>query len=251
MPEGYIVGRDKTPIKIREGSIHNDSLTGQPIPNQWFLDHHLSPLDGNAPFQDTDKDGFTSEDEWRNGTDPNNRDSHPPYYSKLFLKQCIRIPCRLVFKIANGDVNKPATLAFQIDTVDLKQPTEFLKLGETVPNTHLKVERYEPKETKNLKIGGMADVSELTLVNTETNESVVLVRGIQADVPNYHALFDYQWPPATGEFRVRRLQDFGLRPESNKDSLYRLMSVNDTEAIIRLPDGQLRTIVRDPRRATK
>ncbi len=249
IPQVYVDG--DVPTKVDEGSIRIDSLTGRHIPNSWFLENGMSPLEGNVQFLDADRDGFPAEDEWRYGTNPNDPNSHPPYYSKLFLKQFVSVPCRLVFKTFTGDVRKPKTWEFQVDTVDIRQPTSFLKLGDMVPNTSLKLDRYESKEVKNAKIEDVVDRSELTLINTETDEQVTLVRDQVKNVPDVFAVFDYQWQPAAGEIRVRKLQEFGLRPESSQDSLYRLMDVNESEAQIRLPDGQLRTIGHDPRRLGK
>jgi len=251
VPEKYILSRENMPVKVDEYSSRIDSVTHQPIPNKWFSDQGLSALEANAQFLDPDKDGFTNEDEWRYGTNPRNGNSHPPYYSKLFLKQYIRVPCRLVFRVFSGDVRKPRTWEFQVDTIDIKQPTSFLKIGDMVPNTKFKLEGYVSKEERDPRISDLVDLSELTLVNTETNENVVLVIGKVADVPDKYALFDYQWPAAAGEIRVRKLQDFGLRPESGRDSFYRLMNVNESEATIRLPNGEIQTIGHDPRKAGK
>lgn len=247
--EEYILGTKAE--KAVDASIHTDSLTGEKIPNLWFMENGLNWKEGNAPLQDPDRDGFTNEDERRFNTNPNDKNSHPPYYTKLFLKQIIRVPCHLAFKTFDGDINKPKTWQFQVDTIDIKQPTAFLKIGEMIPSTKFKLERYAAKEVENVKIKVMVDASELTLVNTETGESVVLVLGNVTDAPEISALFDYQWPPAAGDIRVRKLQDFGLKPESDRASLYRLMDVNETEATIRLPDGEMRTIGHDPRKVTR
>ncbi len=251
VPEPYTLDRNNEPVKVDEYASHLDSFTHEPIPNRWFTEHHLSPLAANAPLLDPDKDGFTNEDERRYGTDPNDPNSHPPYYTKLFLKQFIKVPCRLVFKGFNGDINKPKSWEFQVETIDIHQPSSFLKIGELVEGTKFRLERFERKEAENVTIHAMSDVSELTLINTETGEPVVLVRDKVTDAPDRYALFDYQWPPAAGEIRVRKLQDFGLRPESTPDRLYRLMDVNDSEAQIRLPDGEMKTIGRDPRNLLK
>ncbi len=88
-------------------------------------------------MEDPDKDGFNNEDEFRAGTDPNNKESHPPYYSKLFLKRFEKVPFRLVLKGYDGDPRRTkdySKFSFQIDTLDLRQPSEFLNLGNMVPN---------------------------------------------------------------------------------------------------------------------
>ena len=71
-----------------------------PVPNTWLLANNQDLLSPDVLTQDTDGDGFSTLDEWEWKTDPNNKDSHPPYWSKLFLKRFVRIPFRLRFDAA-------------------------------------------------------------------------------------------------------------------------------------------------------
>jgi hypothetical protein len=252
--ELYIIN-DKTgvPEKPAKGSLRKDSLTGEDIPNPWFLDNNLPLLEADVALQDPDKDGFLNEDEWRAKppTDPNNKDSHPPYYTKLFLKQFIQVPFRLIFSSYDGDPkkDKPEKMEFGINTVDLRQPTEFLKIGQTVPNTKFKLEKFEYKQKLNDKTGEQDDVSELTLMNTETGDSIVLILTKVTNSPDVYALFDYQWPHPRQDIRVKKLQEFALKPKV--DERYKLVDVKETEAVIQLPDGQKYTVLRDPRKPAK
>ena len=249
--ERYIIGPEGVPKKPKEGSLYTDSLTGKPIPNTWFLDNNLPLLDPTVTQQDPDKDGFTNEDEWRESTDPNNKDSHAPYHTKLFFKQLIKIPFRLVFNSYDGDPkkDKPENFSFQINTVDLRQPTEFKKIGETIPNTKYRLEKFEYKVKLNAKTGEEEDVSELTVVNIETNEPVILVLTRVTDSPDAYALFTYEWPPAAGDIKVKKLQAFGLKPGTAAD--YKLVDIKENEAVIQLPSGEKYTAPRDPRKAAK
>jgi hypothetical protein len=92
-------------------------------------------------------------------------------------------PFRLIFKSYDGDssgnLNK---MSFQIDTLDLRQPSEFLKLGETIPHTHLKLTKYAYKVQRNQKLGEDEDASELTLVDTNTGKTTVLQYNNVTDV---------------------------------------------------------------------
>jgi hypothetical protein len=63
--EHYIVSEAGVPQKPASGSLYKDSLTGEAIPNKWFMTNNLPLLDPKVPFQDPDKDGFTNEDEFR------------------------------------------------------------------------------------------------------------------------------------------------------------------------------------------
>lgn len=252
--ERYIISPDGTPKKPIEGSLYKDSLTGREIPNTWFLDNGLPLLEPKVAMDDTDKDGFTNEDEWRANTDPNNKDSHPPYVSKLFLKHQQKVAFRLIFKGYDGDPKKdPSGKSFdyQIDTLDLKRPTEFLKLGDTVSKTKFKLEKFEFKEAYNDKIQEKEDVSELTVVDTETGDKIVLIYNRIIDSPDVFAIFEYEWPQPVQLIRVKKLQEFVLKPEVDDQHHYKLIDIKETEAQIKLPDNTDYTVTVDPRHAAK
>ncbi len=248
----YVVGKDGKPVKPDKEAFYNDSLTGQPIPNLWFIDNHLPLLDPTVPLQDPDGDGFPNEDEWRQQpggpTDPNKKDSHPPYPSKLFVKLIERVPFRLLFNGYDGNpkTDKPEKFEFQINTIDLRQPSEFLKIGTNVTNTKFRLEKFEYKTQKNPNTGEDEDVSELTLINTETNEPVVLILNRVTDSPDYFVRFLYKWPNPPLEFRVKKLGKFGLKPLSTTPD-YKLIDSKDGKAQIQTPDGKQIEILPDPR----
>lgn len=245
VPELYAISKEGLPEKPRKGSNNSDSLTKAPIPNSFFTDNNLSPLDPGVPKQDPDKDGFTNEDEWRgardgadpnkwhDSTDPNDAKSHPPLVTKLFLKQWIRVRFRLLFQAYDGDSAKPDEMTFQINAVDRGRKTEFLKIGQKVANSPYKLEKFELKVKVNPSTGSEEDVSELTVKNTETNDDVVLVKAKETDSPDSYALFDYQ---ITGkDIQVKKLQEFILLPD--KERRYKLIDIKEGQALIQLPDG--------------
>src|SRR5439155_24997745 len=45
------------------------------IPESWAISNGLNPNDPTMPFQDPDRDGLTNLEEFRAGTNPNNRDT--------------------------------------------------------------------------------------------------------------------------------------------------------------------------------
>lgn len=235
------------PVKPGDGSIHKD-FTGNPIPNKWFVDRNLPLLDPKVTSQDPDKDGFTNEDEWRAGTDPNSKDSRPAYHTKLFVKKFISVPFRLVFKAYDGDPKKPkpTTDGYQVNTLDLRQPSEFLKIGEKVANTKFKLVKFVHKTRPNPSTGEDEDISELTLENIETKEPVVLVLNRVTDSPDYFMDFVYKWPNPHKEFRVKKRQDFVLTT-AEKGEKYNLVDSKEGKAVIQAPDGKKIDILPDPR----
>lgn len=244
----YVIGKSGALEKPKIGAVNSDSLTGKAIPNQWFMDNKFTPFETGIALQDSDKDGFANEDEWREGTDPNDKESHPAYYTKLFVKRFIRVPFRLLFNAYDGDAKKDnvKNISFQINTIDIQQPSEFLKLGEMVSRTKFKLESFKFVEKMNNQIGEMEDFSELTLVNVETSETVVLVLKRVIDSPDYYMDFYYKWPNPQIEFRVKKRGAFVLKPNVKEN--YKLVDSQEGKAVIETPGGKKIEILPDPRK---
>jgi hypothetical protein len=236
--EAYMVenGELKRP---EGGTAQTQSRTKDPIPNQWFFENKMSPFKTGVNREDPDGDGFWNEEEWIYKTDPNDKTSHPPYYTRLFFVKYIKVPFLLRFQALDGDPlkDKPENLSFQINTLSVRQPTQFLKLGDQIPKTKFKVEKFEYKMAKTASDTDI-DVSELTLLNTETGASVVLVMNKITDSPDSYAHFHFFWPdPKKGiDISVRKGFPFHLPPE--KEVEYKLLDIDDTKAVIQLPSGE-------------
>jgi hypothetical protein len=118
-----------------------------------------------------------------------------------------------------------------------------------VPNTKFKLVKFEFKEAYNDKIQEKEDVSELTLEDTETHDKIVLIYNKIIDSPDVYANFEYEWPQPAQIIRVKKLQEFVLKPEVDDVHHYKLIDINDTEAQIKLPNGENYTVTKDPRHA--
>ena len=81
----------------------------------------------------------------------------------------------LVFKGYDGDPAKPETINFQINSLSSAQPVQFLKLGERISSTKFKLDKFTYKTRRDPTTGADQDVSELTIINAETKQPVVLV----------------------------------------------------------------------------
>ena len=195
-----------------------------PILNDWFLKHNLADriLDADVLEQDPDKDGFSNLDEFLGKTDPQDPASHPGYLTKLRLKKFIRIPFRLKFEAYDDDGN------FQINTVDVRQPSQFVKMGETIAGTKYKVVKFESKTVPNPNTGVNKDISELTVENTENGVRVPLVVGTEVNSPDQYARFAFLWDHT--EFTVKKEQKFFLKPEPGVE--YKLIDIRENEAQI-------------------
>lgn len=240
--EPYYLNKVGQLVKPEGDALHNDSLTGKPIPNPWFMTNRLPLLDMSVPFQDPDGDGFLNQDEWRANTDPNNKESHPAYETKLFLRQWLKQPFRFKFQGSDYEPNaKLENVTFQINPLDAGGRTKFVKIGEDIEGTKFKVTKFEFKEVDNPGTGDTKDVSELTLTNTD-GETVVLILDRVIDSPTQFAEFEYFWGVEHGKpgavFQVRKLQQFALKPKIDPKDLYKLLDVNHEEALIQRPNGE-------------
>ncbi len=209
---------------VKDGQLEAPELTGTlnpPVPNQWFFDHGLDPLDSNVLNEDPDGDGYTNLEEWKAGTDPRDKSSRPPYVSKLRLVQWVHNSFRLKFQAYDGE-------HFQINALDLHQPSQFLKLGESIIGTNFKLLKYEPKKAMVESTGEYADVSELTVKNTETGVEVVLPLLKVVDSPDSQAHFKFLMDGS--DFQVVKGGKFSLKVEPDME--YKLIDIQENEAVI-------------------
>ena len=215
VPEKHFIGANGLPATLQTTQVH------APVPNEWLEQFNLPIADADVLTQDPDGDGFTNLDEWQGHTNPIDKTSHPDYLSKLKLKAFKEEPFRLKFSSWVGDT-------FAINTIDLKQPTLFLKVGDLITGTRFKImkftEKYEPD-----KYGTNVDVSELLLEHEQTKDRLTLIKEKVAISPESVASFVYTWGERR-EFEVRKDQEFSLKPQ--EEIKYKLIDVQPTKAVI-------------------
>ncbi len=215
VPEKHFIGANGQPATLQTTEVH------PPVPNEWLEQFGLPIADADVLDQDPDGDGFTNLDEWLGHTNPIDRNSHPEYYTKLKLKSAVEEPFRLIFSSWMGDT-------YQINTIDFKQPTQFLKVGDTIKGTRFKIAKFLKKYEPN-KYGTNVDVSELTLEQEETKQQLTLVKEKVAISPESVATFVYTWG-GRQEFQVRKDQEFSLKPQGQIK--YKLVDVDPAKAVI-------------------
>jgi hypothetical protein len=98
---------------------------------------------------------------------------------------------RVIFTAWDGDPQRPETITVSLNTLDLRQPFCLPTLGERVPNTKLKLHKFESK-SRNVENGQTVDASELTLINIETQQTATLVLGHTQDIS---AIAGPPWSP--------------------------------------------------------
>jgi hypothetical protein len=215
VPEKHFIGANGLPATLKNTQVH------PPVPNDWFEKFGLPIQDADALEQDPDGDGFTNLDEWQAGTDPTNKDSHPDYLTKLHLVSATEEPFRFVFESwVHG--------TFALNTIDQSEPTQFLKIGDTVRGTDFKIVKFTEKHERN-QYGTNVDASELLLEHKDTHAQVTLVKEKVATSPQSVATFVYSWG-GRREFEVRKDQEFSLKPVEEIN--YKLVDVQPNKAVI-------------------
>jgi hypothetical protein len=216
VPEKHFIGANGLPATLQTTEVH------PPVPNEWLDQFNLPIADVDVLTQDADGDGFTNLDEWQFHTNPTDKTSHPDYLTKLKMKSFAREPFRMVFASYVGDT-------FTINTTDLKEPTQFLKLGDKIVGTQFKIASFAEKHQTNQATGGEDDVSELTLEHEVTREHLTLIKEKVAVSPESVANFIYSWGTLK-EFPVRKEQEFSLPPQ--EQIKYKLVDVQPDRAVI-------------------
>lgn len=219
--EKFLLNKDGAMVSPRDRQLH------PPVPNEWFEKNNLDILDNDILNADPDKDGFSNYDEWVGKTDPNDPKSHPAYVTKLKLKEFIKRQFRLRVNAYDGDPAKPEEMTFQINTVDLRQPTQFRKLNEMIEGTRFKLMKFTLKKTTDAN-EIEHDISELIVEHVDTKDQVTLVMNKDVDSPDSFAKFKYLWDGS--EMIVKKEKTFTLKPEI--DVQYKLIDIQEGEATI-------------------
>ena len=215
VPEKHFIGANGLPATFQTTEVH------PPVPNEWLEQFALPIADADVLSQDPDADGFTNLEEWQNQTDPTDQNSHPAFIAKLKMKSFAQEPFRLVFASWVGDT-------FALNTSDLKEPTQFLKIGDAIRGTKFKIVKFIEKYDTN-KYGTKVDVSELILENRETQEQFSLMKEKIMISPEPVANFVYLWGERR-EFAVKKDQEFSLKPD--EQIKYKLVDVQPGKAVI-------------------
>src|SRR3954471_66786 len=215
VPEKHFIAANGLPATLQTTEVR------PPVPNEWLDQFNLPIADADVLTQDPDADGFNNLEEWQNHTNPAEKASHPAFIAKLKLKSFAQEPFKLVFASWVGDT-------FALNTSDLKEPTQFLKIGDSIRGTKFRIVKFEEKYDTN-KYGTKIDVSELTLEDRETGEQLTLVKEKIVISPESVANFVYEWGERK-EFAVKKDQEFSLKPM--EQIKYKLINVLPDRAVV-------------------
>ncbi len=229
VPEKHFIGPNGFPATLQTTEVH------PPVPNEWLDQFGLPIAEADVLTQDPDNDGFSNLEEWQGHTNPTEKESRPPYLSKFKIKSVTTEPLPTVFSSWTGDtfainfIDKahPAGEGGRAN-IDRSQPTQFVRSGETIRGTRLRIVGFAEKTAPD-KYGTDQDVSELRLKNLDTGEEVTLVKERPATSPQSVGTFVYTWGEPR-EMVLKKDQEFSLPPET--EIKYKLIDVQPGRAVI-------------------
>jgi hypothetical protein len=215
VPEKHFIGANGLPATLQTAEIH------PPVPNDWLERFDLPIAQADVLSQDADADGFTNLEEWQNHTSPADKSSHPAFIAKLKMRSFAQESFPLVF-VSWVDTT------FALNANDLKEPTQFLKIGDSIRGRKFRLLKFIEKYDTN-QLGTKIDVSELILENPETRERLTLVKEKIMTSPEPVANFVYLWG-GRREFAVKTDEEFSLKPEERIK--YKLVDVHAGKAVV-------------------
>ena len=211
-----------TESALGETRIAKDRVTGEPIPSLFFLENELPLSDRDVSLQDADGDKFLNEDEWRHETNPQDKDSHPPFHTKLFLVARAGQTLRLKFTAFDGQPKEAGhnKTTFQINVWAGKWRTLFIQLGERDAETGLQIVSFQEAGTLTVKLAG---------------EVMMLPLGREVEGPEGAARLRDDLGTGT-EFVAKTGESFSL--QGMPGVRYKLLRLSSAGATIELPDGK-------------
>lgn len=222
VPEKHFIGANGLPATLQTAEVH------PPVPNAWLEQFGLPIQDADVLDQDPDGDGFNNLAEWQGHSNPTDKNAHPDYIMALKLKSVRNESFRLLFSswVHGGDGD-----TFGINAIDFNQPTQFLKVGDSVGGTKFKIIKFTEKYAKD-QYGTDVDVSELTLEHATSHDQLTLVKEKVATSPEPVAMFVYTWPASSPprQMQIRKEQEFSLKP--NEQIKYKMVDAQPTKAVI-------------------
>lgn len=208
LPETLLGGRPQADISDAETTKYE----------AWFLKHGLDPKDPAMLDADTDGDGFSNREEFLAGTDPSDPISMPGMLEGVAMKELkdVRVPV-ILRAVKDGKA--------RVERLDTPGMEEW-EQGTTVKGLPYRVTSVK-QEVKADKHGVFSDVSQVTIENPETKESVVLIRDLPARSSETHAVLV---GPGGVEQKVRVEEVIQL--PGQKDKRFKVLELRPDQVVV-------------------
>lgn len=200
-----------------------------PLTNEFLIKYRIpnyrSPNVGDL---DPDGDGYSNLEEFTRGTDPTDPLKHPPFTDHLYFKQ--RVADDYIIKLnSSQDPYQVVRLVPERDGAYIQppfpKPFGFRDRLTKQVNERFVAEGFEKKEMP----GPVPkDVSELTITDRATNSKIVLVRGVEKNLADYYAVFEF-WQKEISSIKVKKGEQFRIPGVA---ATYKLIDVEETQAVI-------------------
>ena len=162
----------------------------------WWKKYNLDPNDPAQLVADSDGDGYSNREEFLADTNPRDPNSLPGVMEGVAMKALNEVPIPMILREVKGGKAR-------IQHSDGSEET--IAEGATPKGSAFKVKTVRNKVVPD-KHGVLTDMSQVTLENPETKETVFLVRDLPARSSQTHAIL----AEANGEKKVHFEEEFTL-----------------------------------------
>ena len=200
-----------------------------PMTNAFLRENGLEWKSPNVGELDPDEDGFNNLEEFQKGTKPKNAQSHPPITDKLFMVERLAKDYRIILKNSSGQLSLPdepkkKTYFIDLAKVGTDPPQFFGGNGD-----RFRIDKFEKKVVADERVGEK-DVSELTVTEIVTKRPLVLVMGVEQNLAEYSARFEFRLKQIIGLPPVGK--DVTFRIPGYEGTTYKVTDIKETNAVI-------------------
>jgi hypothetical protein len=193
--------------------ISPDQTDPEGITIQWKLENKFPIDDPAIALADTDNDGFSNVEEFKEKTSPRDPQSRPSLLVKLRVEKYQKVPFRVILRGYNPDATT-GQMIIQLNLLDVKtNKTRMVKEGDIIEGYKVGSFRKKIVTRMNPRTGEeeQIDVSELDLINQRLGETVILIRNQEIESDESFVLLRVDSPVGKVEpSRVVRGEKFKL-----------------------------------------
>ena len=187
----------------------------------WFKKYRLDLNDPKMLDADPDEDGFVNRDEFLADTDPHDKNARPGIHKSIRLKEYNEVRLPLVLEsIEGGKARIKRTDQDQAKAVTVKE-------GDSIKGLPLKVKHIESKQDYD-KAGEKVDISRVSLEDSSTKETVVLMKDLPAKTSASYAVLVS--PDGKTNLKVRKGDTFSWPAEQG--TTYRVLDLSRDQAVL-------------------